>query len=80
MFVTEYYFMDSTDEDVLETFEIEVDSGTIKLEEELDYLVKTFYTFDMLAGKNQSTGSDKTASKMTVNVTVSKSNSRSCSK
>lgn len=74
MFVIEYYFLDSTDEDVLETFEIEVDSGTIKLQKKLDYLERTFYTFDVLAGKNQSIGSDKSASKMTVNVTVSKSN------
>ncbi|XP_066248593.1 protocadherin Fat 4-like isoform X2 [Euwallacea similis] len=68
--LTKYYFLGSEDDDVLNTFKVDVNTGTVELKKELDYLVKTDYLFELLAGRNKSVPSDNSASKMSVKVSV----------
>ncbi|KAL1505533.1 hypothetical protein ABEB36_005077 [Hypothenemus hampei] len=65
-----YYFLSSTEEEILNTFEIDLNTGSLMLKEKLDYLQRIYYEFEITCGRNKSTASNKSASRLPVTVYV----------
>lgn len=69
-----YYFISTSDDTITDTFDVDIDTGSVKLKQKLYYNTQNNYTFKILASKNKTTISTNEQSYLTVEVKVVDSN------